>query len=151
MMKVAFCVILTIVIWCGNDASAQDVHDTSAPQQSSADVKKQEDESESDEERFDYSIAETVDNDLNEKPSSESAQTENDIDVEIFPADFEREVAAHDSAVEFDDYDDLESEGKDSSPASQQPMTEFPPPFDHSTVDLADVAQVAHFVLLIDT
>jgi len=149
-MKVTLLVILTVVILSGNAVSAQDIHDTAASWQRSADIEKQEDQSESESkhELLDSSVAEAVDNDADESPSLESEETDIDDDIDV---EFEVEVEGHDPASEFYDPDDLESEGKDVHPAGDQPVTEFPPPFDHSTVDSSDVAQVAHFVLSMDS
>jgi len=150
-MKVAVLVLLTVVVLTINTASAQDIH---APQQSYADIEKQEDQSESEDELLANSVAEAVDNNADKKPSSESGEIETDDSIETYgyryAADFEAEVAGHDPASEFYDADDLESEGKDIPATSQQPSTEFPPPFDHNTVDSSNVAQVAHFVQLMD-
>jgi len=150
-MKVAVSMILTVVIVTGNTASAQDVHSTSSRHQRYTDTEKQEERSESEDELFGNSLVEAIDNNAGEKPSLESGEIETDDDVETPAAEFEGAVADHDPDSELYDYDNLETEGKDIHRASQQPVTQFPPPFDHSTVDSSDIAQVSHFAVLIDS
>jgi len=133
--------------------SSQDVHHTSTPQQSSANIEMQEQQSESEDELVVSSVAEATDSNVDEQLSLEPGEMDSDYDVEIYPADLEEEVIGDDPASWVYDPDDLEPEDKDSDspPESHQPVTEFPPPFDHSTVDSSNVAQVAHCELLVDT
>ena len=151
-MKAVVLVVIAVVILSSSVVPAQDVHDISAPLQSNSDVKKQERESESEDELSDDDVADAVDENTNEERSLESTQIEtvDDIQVEMYPADFEGEVTGHDPTSDFHSADEPESKNKESSPADEQEATTFPPPFEQSTVDSSDVAQVDNSVMLID-
>lgn len=143
-MKVVVSLIITVlfVILSSSLVRAQD---TSSQLQSNTDAKKQEHESESEDEPFDDSVAEAIDRHVDEKPSLKLTQTEILDDLDTFPVEPESKVTGHDPATDFDDPDELESDSKEMPPANQ-----FPSPFDQSTMDLSNVAQVVKFVLLID-
>ena len=127
--------VVTVVILSSIVVLAQDVADMSAPPQSTANVKKHEHKSEpEDKELLGDSAAEAE----VEEPSLELDDTETDF------ADFESEIAS-----EVHDFDEPESVREDTPPADKQRTTEFPPPFDQSTVDSSDVAQVVNFIVLI--
>jgi len=152
-MKVVVLVTITVVVLSSSVVLAQNVDDKSTPLQSDTSSVKQEQQSKSDEELFDDTVAETVDRHADEKPSSESSestQIETLDDVDAYPVEYEGKVTGHDPASEFDDTDEPESENNDRRSADQQQRAEFPPPFDPSTIDTSAVAQVASFVVLTD-
>jgi len=146
-MKVV--VWMTVVVTLhSNCLAAQDVHDSLTAQQSNTDVKKQEHQSEPEDKLFDSSVAENVDKNADETPSVESSQVEVlDIDVDKYLAELEGDGIDRDMESEILDSEELESEGKDTQPANQQELTEFPPAFDQSTIDSSQVAQVADIIM----
>jgi len=148
-MKVVVSVTITVVVLSSTVVLAQDVADKPMPLQSDAGSEKQEQQSKSDEELFDDTVAETLDRHADEKPSLELTQIETLDDVDAYPVEYEGKVTGRDPASEVDDPDEPESENKDRRPADQQ-QAEFPPPFDQSAIDAAAVAQVASFVVLTD-
>jgi len=140
---------ITVVVLSGSVVLAQDVNHEAAPLESNAGGQTQGQQSKSDDELFDDTVAETVDRPADEKPSLESTQIETLDDIDAYPVEYHGEVTGHDAASEFDNPDELESASKDRHAADQQQQAEFPPPFDHSTIDASAVAQVAGFVVLI--
>jgi len=129
-MKVSTSVILTVFILTGSTVTSQQSNDD--------DVKKHDDDSDTSE----LFSEETVDDDADE---FETVDVENTDDVDRQHVELETELTDVDPATESLDPKQLESESKDTPPA------EFPPPYDQSTVDSSNVAQVAVFVMLINT